>query len=697
MKICPTQPAPPAKKRPQTQTRFDTKWTDNYAWMRDDNWQAVMQNPSDLNADIKTHLEAENAYTIAALEPITDLKDAIFEEMKGRLEPTMRGAPIPDGPYAYFHFYREGDQHRAYARHNVMSEKPKDEVILDCEAVSKETKFFELGDVSHSPNHNWLAYCIDNTGNENYQVFLRDLITGEVSPTGINRSAGEVVWAKDNLTLFWVERDEHQRPYAVRFRNVFDPEAETHTAYEEQDPGFFVGVSSSNDHAFIEISVLNHTTNEIHRIPSGAPHTPPVCFSARQAGIEYSLHAQGGVTYILTNAGDAVDFQIMVGNSGQTPAEWKTYIPHQSGRLILSMKSFASWIVRLEREEALPRLVIRDMESEVEHVIDMPEAAYALGIQTGYEYHTSILYFIYASPSRPSTVYRYDMKTRERVSVHEEVVPSGHNPEDYRINRISITARDGETIPVTLLARKNAKIDGSNPLLLYGYGSYGYTIPAAFRTDILSLIDRGMVYAIAHIRGGMSKGYQWYLDGKLDKKINTFNDFVDIGRALSDLGWTSQGMIVAHGESAGGLLVGAALNQAPELFAGVIADVPFVDVLNTMSDMDLPLTPPEWPEWGNPIADAEAFHRLRSYSPYDNVTEQEYPPIFITGGLTDPRVTYWEPMKWAAKLREHQKGNAHILLKMNMDAGHQGDSGRYDNLKVTALKYAFALDCVGLG
>ena len=422
-----------------------------------------------------------------------------------------------------------------------------------------------------------------------------------------------------------------------------------------------------------------------------------MCFSARQDGIEYSLHEQGGVTYILTNAGGAVDFQIMTGKSGQTPADWTPYIPHQSGRLILGMESFASWLVRLEREEAVPRLVIRNMDSGEEHAIEMPEAAYGLGIKSGYEYATDTLYFTYASPSRPGTVYRYDMKSRERVSVREQVVPSGHTPTDYRVARISITARDGERIPVTILARKDVKIDGSNPLLLYGYGSYGITIPASFRTNILSLVDRGMVYAIAHIRGSMSKGYQWYLDGKLEKKTNTFNDFVDAGRALADLGWTSEGSIVAHGGSAGGLLVGAALNQAPDLFAGVMAAVPFVDVLNTMSDTELPLTPPEWPEWGNPITDEAAFHRLRSYSPYDNVSARAYPPALITGGLTDPRVTYWEPAKWAAKLREHQTGDAPILLKINMDAGHQGESGRYDSLKETALEYAFALDCVGLG
>ena len=697
MKINPKTPAPLAKKRSHTQTRFGVMWTDEYAWMKDTNWQEVMRDPSVLDGEIRSHLETENAYTLDALAPLSDLKDAIFAEMKGRLEPTAREVPMPDGPYAYFHFYREGDQHGAYARHDVKAEKPEDEIILDCDAIAKGKKFFDLGDVSHSPNHKYLAYSYDDKGSENYQVFLRDLDTGNVTPTGIDRSAGALVWAADNRTLFWVERDENQRPYAVRFRDVFAKGSQVKTAYEEQDPGFFVSVGISDDDKHIEISAHNHTTSEIHRIPSAAPTTPAVCFSARQAGLEYSLHDQGGVTYILTNAGGAVDFQIMTGTSGQAPADWTPYIPHQSGRLILGIESFENWIVRLEREEALPRLVIMNMQNGETHDIDMPEAAYGLGIKSGYEYVTDTLYFSYASPSRPGTVYKYNMKTRERTAVREQVVPSGHNPDDYRVERISIAARDGETIPVTILASKDVKIDGSNPLLLYGYGSYGITIPAAFRTNLLSLVDRGMVYAIAHIRGGMSKGYQWYLDGKLEKKTNTFNDFVDAGRALANLGWTSKGKIVAHGGSAGGLLVGAAVNQAPELFAGIIAAVPFVDVLNTMSDTELPLTPPEWPEWGNPITDEEAFKRLWSYSPYDNVTARNYPPSLITGGLTDPRVTYWEPAKWAAKLREYQLGDGPILLKINMDAGHQGESGRYDSLKETALEYAFALDCVGLG
>jgi oligopeptidase B len=326
----------------------------------------------------------------------------------------------------------------------------------------------------------------------------------------------------------------------------------------------------------------------------------------------------------------------------------------------------------------------------------MEEAAYTLGLVSAYEYDTTRLHFSYASPTTPSQVYAYDMAKRERVLIKEQTVPSGHISKDYAAERVSITARDGESIPVTLLRKADTPKDSSAPVLLYGYGSYGITIPAAFRTNILSLIDRGFIFAVAHIRGGMAKGYQWYLDGKLEKKPNTFNDFVDVGRGLCEAGYTREGHLVCHGGSAGGLLVGAAINQAPELFAGAIAAVPFVDVLNTMSDTSLPLTPPEWPEWGNPLEDAAAYDHILSYSPYDQVTQQAYPATLITGGLTDPRVTYWEPAKWAAKLREHQSGNAPILLKTNMEAGHQGESGRYDSLKETAQEYAFALAAVGL-
>jgi len=701
----PSPPAPRPKKIPHKQSRFGHEWVDNYAWMKDENWQEVIQTPDKLDTSIRQHLEAENAYTQTILEPTETLKDEIFEEMKARLEPEARGIPMPDGKYAYFHYFRKGDQHGVYARHDLSQSNPKDSTILDAEMLSQKTGksankgFFDIGDVSHSHDHQWLAYSIDRKGSENYAVYLRDLNKVEDNAvdieTTINRSASSLIWAADNKTLFWVERDDNQRPYAVRYINLFDTSANIQTAYEENDPGFFVSLSQSDDRAFIEISAHNHTTSEIWRIPSDNPTTRPKCFAPRLAGQEYSLYEQGGCHYILTNTNGATDFAVMVAKPHNTSRDdWQDYIPHKAGTLIIGMESFENHLVRLERENALPRIVIRDMRDGSEHMIEMEESAYSLGLVSGYEYATTQIHFSYSSPTTPNTVFAYDMETRERRIVKQQVVPSGHNASDYVTERISIKARDGADIPVTILRHQTTLKDGSAPLLLYGYGSYGITIPAAFRTSILSLVDRGFVYAIAHIRGGMSKGYQWYLDGKLEAKINTFNDFIDAGYALCEQDFTSEGQIVAHGGSAGGLLVGAAVNQAPNLFGAVIAAVPFVDVLNTMSDADLPLTPPEWPEWGNPIEDKTAFERILSYSPYENITAQAYPPMLITAGLTDPRVTYWEPAKWAARLRDYQTSDAPILFKVNMDAGHQGESGRYDSLKEIALEYAFAVEAV---
>lgn len=698
---------PKANKKPKTIDQLGRSRVDNYAWLKDKNWQEVMREPSKLDPEIRNHLNAENEYTKSSLAHLDDLKENIFEEMKARLEPEAASTPLPDGKWAYFHHYRKGDQHGVYARidKSVTSETvilnetglARSEPVLDAEALSKDyPSYFDLGSVSHSPDHKWVAYGVDGQGSENYHVSLRKLGIDEPAiTTAIDKAAGALVWALDSRTLFWVERDENQRPHAVMRQDIFDKNAKPVCIYKEENPGFFIGVGTSDDMRYIEISAHNHTTSEIWRVPADTPTDAPKCFAERVEALEYSLHNQGGKTYILTNVNDAVDFQIMSANNEANPDSWANFIQHKPGTLILGLEAYENFLVRLERENALPRIVIRDMRNQEEHSIEMAEPAYGLGLISGYEYATSQLYFSYASPTTPSRVYAYNMETRERSLVKEQVVPSGHTPSDYVTDRLTIESRDGVNIPVTVLRSAKTPINGSAPLLLYGYGSYGITIPAAFRTTILSLIDRGFIFAVAHIRGGMAKGYQWYLDGKLEKKANTFNDFIDVGRGLCDKNYTSKGHLVCHGGSAGGLLVGAAINQAPELFSGAIAAVPFVDVLNTMSDTSLPLTPPEWPEWGNPLEDAEAYDLIESYSPYDQVGAKDYPATLITAGLTDPRVTYWEPAKWAAKLRDHQTGNAPIFLKTNMEAGHQGESGRYDSLKETALEYAFALACVG--
>ncbi|MEL6687863.1 MAG: S9 family peptidase [Pseudomonadota bacterium] len=690
---------PVPSKRPVNLSRFGHDWTDNYAWMKDENWQAVLRDPKVLQDDIRAHLDAENAYTASVLEPLKSLEEALFEEMKGRLEPARSSTKLPDGPWRYYHRFEAGQEHGTYMREPREGSEDQAEIILNAESLAEQSDgFFDIGDVSHSPDHSRIAYGLDLKGSENNEVFVKSATDHAALSTGIDTAAGALIWADDNETLFWVERDENQRPSLVRYRPVGE-EGEGTICYDETDPGLYVSIGTSDDDQHIVISAHDHTRTELWAIPKAHPEQAPTCFAARRDNVEYSVAPHGGRTYILSNDQGATDYAIFRSDTplGQEsdPAEWTSFIDYVPGRLILGLETFSGHMVRLERENALPRIVIRDMSTDEEHSIAMDEEAYALGLISGYEYDTGTIHFSYSSPMTPTSVFSYDMDTRERTLVRQQEVPSGHSPDDYETRRITIEARDGEAVPVTLLFRKGVEPDGANPLLLYGYGSYGITIPADFRTTRLSLVDRGFVYAIAHIRGGMSKGYDWYKTGKLDQKINTFNDFVDAGRVLVELGWTSRGQIIAHGGSAGGLLVGAALNQDPDLFGGVIGAVPFVDVLNTMSDVDLPMTPPEWPEWGNPLESETDFKTILSYSPYENVREANYPPVLITGGLTDPRVTYWEPAKWAATLRDHQTGEAPILLKMNMDAGHQGESGRYNSLKETATEYAFALWAVG--
>jgi oligopeptidase B len=422
----------------------------------------------------------------------------------------------------------------------------------------------------------------------------------------------------------------------------------------------------------------------------------PRLVAARVPGIEYDVEHWNDRFIIRTNRDDAEDYKLVTAPvSDPGPENWTDLIPHRPGIFIVSYIVLKDWLIRMERENALPRIVVRDMTSGEEHAIAFDEEAYSLGFGEMREYATDTLRFTYSSMTTPSQVFDYDMRTRTRVLRKMQEVPSGHDPSLYITRRIFAAAHDGETIPVTLLYRKDAKRDGTEPLWLYGYGSYGISIPAGFNTNILSLVNRGFIYAIAHIRGGQEKGRRWYKTGKLEHKENTFRDFISVARHLIGQGFTAQGNIVAQGGSAGGMLMGAVVNMAPELFRGIVAEVPFVDVLTTMLDDTLPLTPPEWPEWGNPIASKEAYERIAAYSPYDRVEAKDYPHILAVGGLTDPRVTYWEPAKWVAKLRELKTDGNLLLLKTNMGAGHGGASGRFDRLKEVAFVYAFGLKVAG--
>jgi oligopeptidase B len=691
---------PPAATRiPETIEQVGRTRVDPYHWMKDENWQEVMRDPTVLRQDIREYLEAENAYTKAGLEePLAGLTDELFEEMRGRIKEDDQSLPNVDGPYAYLTKFRTGGEYPIFARKpaaETYNEEAEVEILLDGDKMGEGKAYFAFGALGHSPDHKLVAYAYDDQGSEVYDIKFRDLATGEDLPDVVTGTAGSFTWSENSDAIYWVERDDNGRPVAVH-RYALGGDGTSTEIFRESDPGFFTGVSKSQSGKYIFVTSGSHTTSEVRFFPADSEDPEPQLISARETDLEYSVDHWEDNFVISTNEGGAVDFKIVtapVDNPGRE--NWAEIVPHRAGTLILGMEVLKDHLIRLERNEGLPRIVVRERESGEEHTIAFEEEAYDLSMSTGYDYDTTSMRFEYSSPSTPDQEYDYDVATQERVLRKTREVPSGHNPDDYIVTRIMAPARDGETVPVTILRHKDTPIDGTAPMLLYGYGSYGSTVSARFRTTPLALANRGMVYAIAHPRGSMAKGYQWYLDGKLEKKVNTFNDYIDAGNHLVAENYTSRGNIVGMGGSAGGLLMGAAVNQDPELFAGIIAAVPFVDVINTMSDESLPLTPPEWPEWGNPITSAEDYDTIMAYSPYDQTADMNYPAMLITGGLSDPRVTYWEPSKWAAKLRYEAPEAGPYFLRINMEAGHGGASGRFEGLKETALEYAFALSAVG--
>jgi len=697
--VATTSPQPPVAPRIDNEiTQVDRTRSDPYQWMKDDNWQEVMRDPTMLRADIRTYLEAENAFTKAVLEePTTALRNELFKEMRGRIKEDDSTVPEIDGPYAYYTRYRQGGEYPIIARRaaaDAFNPDAPETILLDGDAMGEGKDYFSFGGIDTSPDHQLVAYSTDTQGSEFYQIHIQDIETGDETAGIIDDAYGSFEWSANGQAIVWVHRDENARPDAVYQRNLAT--GEDTLLYEEKDPGFFVGVDKSVSEEVIFISASGHTTSEVHWFPANELNPTLRTVAPRQTDNEYSVVHWDGQFYISTNLDGAVDFKVMKAPMDATSRDqWEEVIPHRPGTLLLGMQPQKDYLSRMERENGLPRIVVRARADGAEHEISFDESAYDLGLDSGYDFNTPILRFDYASPTTPDQVIDYDLATHERTLRKTREVPSGHNPDDYVSERVMAPSWDSELVPVTLLRRKDTPIDGTAPLLLYGYGSYGITIPADFRTGRLSLVDRGFVYAIVHPRGSMAKGYQWYLDGKLEKKTNTFKDYIAAGHYLVDRGYTSKGKLVGHGGSAGGLLMGAAANMDPELFAGIIASVPFVDVLTTMSDATLPLTPPEWPEWGNPLTSETDYDTIAAYSPYDNVTNQNYPAMLITGGLSDPRVTYWEPSKWAARLRHDAPEGGPYFLRINMEAGHGGASGRFEGLKETAVEYAFALAAVG--
>lgn len=690
-----TKTKPPVAKRlAHSHTHHAVTREDPYAWLRADNWQEVMQKPETLAPDIRAYLEAENDYYEAEFGAPTDaLQEAIYKEIRGRIKEDDSGVPSPDGPWAYNSRMLEGKQYPQIVR--TPRDGGEETVLLDCNIEAGED-YFGFAGASHDPSHNILAWAADRAGSEYYDIVLRNLGTGKDSEEVIRKTAGSYVWSSDSKAIYYTEYDDNHRPFRVRLHILGSAQADDPIIYEESDPGFFVGVGKTLSGKFIIIDAHDHQTSEIYLIDAEKGGAPRVV-APRVTDREYEVDERDGLLYIRTNADGAEDYKIVTVSAEEPAAEnWVDLVPHREGVLVLDVSLLANHMLRLEREDGLPRIVARDLRSGKEEIVRFAEEAYSLGMSTGYEFDTSVFRLSYSSPTTPSQLFDVDLETGQRTLLKTQDVPSGHEPADYETKRLFATAPDGEQVPVTLLYRKGIALDGSNPTLLYGYGAYGMSMPAAFSVSVLSLVDRGFVYAIAHIRGGMEKGYRWYKGGRREHKTNTFTDFIAAAEMLVAEGYTQKGRIIAQGGSAGGMLMGAIANMRPDLWGGIIAQVPFVDVLNTMLDDTLPLTPPEWPEWGNPITSPDDYKRIAAYAPYEAVSAQAYPPIFALAGLTDPRVTYWEPAKWVAKLRATKSGDAPLYLKTNMSAGHGGASGRFDRLKETAQCYAFAIKSAGL-
>ena len=678
-------PAPVARRKPHSFTRHGVTVEDPWAWLKDPGYPEVK------DPEILGYLEAENAYFEAAMSPRAALVETLFEELKGRVKQDDASVPAKDGEWLYWWAFRPGEQYRRWYRKPVKG--GPDELLLDEPALAEGKDYFRLGAMEVSPDGRLLAYSIDDNGSERFTARIRDLSTGALLPDVIPGTLGPLLWTADSKGLLYGLVNENWRIDVAKLHRVGAPVHEDAELYRERDEGFQVRLSRTQSRRFLILSTGDHVTTEVRLLPADDPAAAPLLVSPRQPGREYEVEEHDGA--LLIRANDTHPNFRIVSASLDAPGEWSEVIAASDHFYIRGLTAFSDFYVVSGREDGLDQILLRDYAGGQKR-IDFPEASYAAGLGSNAEYAVAKLRLSYQSMVTPPTVYDYHLATGRLETLKVQEIPSGYDASRYATERLTITARDGTKVPVSIVYTRGFAKDGSGPLHLYGYGAYGLAIPPGFSTNRLSLLDRGFAYAIAHIRGGDDLGYRWYLDGKLEKRTNTFNDFVDVAKCLIEAGYARPGRISISGGSAGGELVGAVMNQAPELWGAAVAHVPFVDVLNTMLDESLPLTPGEWPEWGNPITDPEAFALIRGYSPYDNVEARAYPPLLITAGLNDPRVTYWEPAKWAAKLRATKTDANILLLKTNMGAGHGGKSGRFEHLREDAEEQAFILWQLGL-
>ena len=678
-------PKPPmAKAVSHPLTDHGQTRNDEYYWLRERDDPAVV-----------AYLEAENAYTAAVLAPRRPLQDRLLAEINARIPPNEDTAPYRDGDYVYYERYEEGGEYALHCRRRATPPGPE-EVMLDGNALGKGHAFFSLRGVEVSPGQQKVAFSTDTVGRRLYTLRVKDLRSGKMLPDAIPDVTGNAVWAADDRTIFYVRQDPQTLRWNQVWRHVLgtDPRSD-HLAYEETDETFNIALAQSKSRKYILLTSTHTLATEVRLLEADRPMAEFSVFEPRQMGHEYHVeHGEDGF-YVLTNL-EAVNFRLMKAREGATGREhWTPLVPHRPDVLLSEVEVFRDHFVLLERRGGLVRMEVFPTAGGPAREVDFGEPAYDAWLEKNRVWDTPVLRYGYTSLTTPRSVYEYDLVTRERTLRKRQEVLGGYDPEQYRTERLYARARDGVAVPVSIVYRKDTPRDGTSPLLLYAYGSYGSSTDAAFRSARLSLLDRGFTYAIAHVRGGQELGRQWYEDGKLLKKKNTFTDFVDCALFLVEQRYTRRDRLFAQGGSAGGLLMGAITNMRPDLFRGVIAEVPFVDVVTTMLDATIPLTSEEWDEWGDPRK-KEYYDYMLSYSPYDQIEAKDYPNLLVTTSLHDSQVQYWEPAKYVARLRARKTDDNWLLLETDMEAGHGGKTGRFKRNEDTALRYTFLLDLAGI-
>jgi oligopeptidase B len=672
---------PMTEKKTKTTKIHNDTMTDDYFWLREKS-----------NPEVIAHLEAENAYAESMMKPTAALQDKLYKEMVGHIKETDRSVPYQWGGYFYYTRTEQGKQYPINCRTKGSLEAPE-EVVLDQNEMAKGLKFFSVGAFVPSDDGNLLAYSTDTTGYRQYKLQIKDLRTGQLLPETFER-VGNVAWATDNKTIFFTTEDAVTKRSDKFFRHALGSD-KTDLVFEEKDEIFDIGAGRSRDKAVILLGSESKTSTEWRYLPADTPTAELKIISPREADHEYNVDHRGDLFYIRTNKG-AKNFRVVTAPvSNPAPANWKELIAHRPEVKIDDLDLFANHLVLSEWEKGLEQIEIVDLSSNKRHRVEFPEPVYSASVAQNREFATPILRYSYQSLVTPSSVFDYNMNTHAATLLKETEVPGGFSRNNYKSERLFAIATDGTKIPLSVVYRKDTKLDGSAPLLLYGYGSYGYSVPPTFSSSRLTLLDRGVVYVIAHIRGGGELGEPWREAGRMMNKMNTFTDFINSAEYLIKNKYTSSNRLVIQGGSAGGLLMGAVTNMRPDLFKGVVAQVPFVDVLNTMLDASLPLTTSEYIEWGNPNEKA-AYDYMKKYSPYDNVGRKNYPSMLVKVSLNDSQVPSWEGAKLVARLRTMKTDNNPLLLKVNMGAGHGGSSGRYDFLHEVAFDYAYMLWQMGL-